>query len=105
MLHRLVRCDRLQPVLFEESRKFGGRRVWQAGELDCSIASLGDGLETSAQVHSGKPPNRVELEGDLVSTHRVTIGHPAFGSAGAGRSVANSFLTNASSGDAQAACG
>ena len=71
----LVRGNGPQLRHLEQPRELARDGLGQARELHRPIAGRRDGAQGSRQVVRKEPANRVELERDLVMSHRLTIRH------------------------------
>ena len=70
-LDAFVRGDDAQPGLVEQPRQLARRDVGQSRELDRPVAGGRDGAQRAGQVRRGQAADGVELERDLIVSHRA----------------------------------
>ena len=70
-------CDRPQAVIAKQLRQLSGADVGQAGQLYRLVPGIGDRPKGARLVGRGETTHRVQLERDLVGTHRATIPAPS----------------------------
>ena len=75
-LNTLVCGHDLKSRLVQQACQLARRGLGQPRQLHCRVSGCGDRAKGSGQVVRGKPANGVQLERDLVVSHRATIGHP-----------------------------